>query len=285
MNKRVIKTAALALSGMLLSLAAHAEYPIAWKNGVGVVEFPNIDDSHHRNPAIIAVDDINRVDSSMSKWEVVKLIGRPHYAEGAFGTTVWDYVFRMKQADGSYKICQYQIHFDRINENDAAHDSGRQLLTNKDLYTTCFPAAVPPAPPAAKPAPQMINLSADALFEFNGGQLKDLKQKGRDELDNMTNMLHATYSYVNAIRIVGHTDRLGSVKYNENLSRQRANTVRDYLISRGIPSNTITTNGKGKSEPVFECSDKLAHKALIDCLAPNRRVTIQIEGEQRVTIK
>lgn len=285
MNKRLISTAALALSGLLVSVASHATPPIAWKDGTNIIKFPNIDDSHFRNPSIIGLDHINAVDSNMSKAELVNLLGRPHYAEGAFGTTVWDYVFRMKQEDGSYKICQYQVHFDRVNENDAAHDSGRQLLTNKDLWTTCFPKAQPASQPPAKPAPQVINLSADALFAFNGGQLKDLKQKGRDELDNMTNMLSATYAYVNSIKIVGHTDRLGSVAYNNNLSRQRANTVRDYIVSRGIPSNSITTDGLGKSQPVFECSNTLARQALIDCLGPNRRVSIQIDGVQRVTIK
>jgi outer membrane protein OmpA-like peptidoglycan-associated protein len=48
--------------------------------------------------------------------------------------------------------------------------------------------------------------------------------------------------------VVGHTDRVGSDKYNQGLSEKRAKAVSDYLISQGIPADKITREGKGKTE-------------------------------------
>ncbi len=258
----------ITLCGFMLSTAAQATPPSAWKNGIGVVEFPNISDSHFQNPSVIDSEVLNLVDANMSKWQIVKLIGRPHFDEGAFSETAWDYVFRFKQNDGSYKVCQYQLHFER---NDR-----RQFLTNNEMYSTCAPAV------AGTRQPKMIALSADALFAFAGGALKDLNSKGRAELDNVGNMIAETYQAVSSIKVVGHTDRLGSEASNVKLSQQRADTVRSYLINRGVSSELISTNGMGKSQPIFSCPDNLKRTQLIECLAPNRRVTIQIDGEQRV---
>ena len=121
----------IALCGFVLSTTVQAAPTSHWKNGIGVVEFPKIDESHFRNPSVIDPDVLNLVDTNMSKWQIVRLIGRPHFAEGAFSETVWDYVFRFEQNDGSYKVCQYQLHFEK---NDK-----RQFLTNDEMYSTCTP--------------------------------------------------------------------------------------------------------------------------------------------------
>ena len=263
---KAVKT--IAFCGFVLATAAQAAPPSPWKNGIGVVEFPKISDSHFLNPSVIDLDTLNLVDSNMSKWQIVKLIGRPHFDEGAFSETIWDYVFRFKQDDGRYKVCQYQLHFER---NDH-----RQFLTNEEMYSTCAPVA------QGVRGSKMIALSADALFAFAGGSLKDLNPKGRAELDHVGNMLLETYQAVLSIKVVGHTDRLGSEASNVKLSHERANTVRSYLISRGVSGDLITTNGMGKSQPILSCPDNLKRNQLIGCLAPNRRVTIQIEGEQKV---
>jgi len=52
------------------------------------------------------------------------------------------------------------------------------------------------------------------------------------------------------VRVVGHTDSVGSDAYNQKLSERRANSVRDYLISHGISGSRLTTDGKGESQPV-----------------------------------
>ena len=67
--------------------------------------------------------------------------------------------------------------------------------------------------------------------------------------------------------IVGHADSTGSDAINDPLSVQRANSVRDYLVSRGADSRLIRTEGRGSREPV-------ASNATADGRAQNRRVEI-----------
>jgi len=54
------------------------------------------------------------------------------------------------------------------------------------------------------------------------------------------------------VQIEGHTDDVGSNRYNDGLSLRRANSVRSYLIQQGIASERITASGKGEHEPVME---------------------------------
>ena len=59
---------------------------------------------------------------------------------------------------------------------------------------------------------------------------------------------------------------------------KRADAVRAYLVSRGVDAEVIDTMGAGKTQPIKSCDDKLGRKKLIECLAPNRRVTVDVKG-------
>ncbi|HEX2676281.1 MAG TPA: OmpA family protein [Polyangiales bacterium] len=72
------------------------------------------------------------------------------------------------------------------------------------------------------------------------------------------------------ILIEGHTDSRGSEATNLALSQQRANSVRDYFVSRGIPTERITANGLGSNRPVADNSSAEGR-------ADNRRVEIVIQ--------
>jgi outer membrane protein OmpA-like peptidoglycan-associated protein len=52
------------------------------------------------------------------------------------------------------------------------------------------------------------------------------------------------------IEIGGHTDTGGAADLNERLSQRRANTVRDFLISKGVPADQVTAKGYGESQPI-----------------------------------
>jgi len=80
------------------------------------------------------------------------------------------------------------------------------------------------------------------------------------------------------VLVTGHTDRIGSDAYNQKLSERRADAVRDYLVSKGVPRDKIEAIGVGKKQPVVQCDQK-NFKELIACLQPNRRVEIQAKGE------
>ena len=161
-------------------------------------------------------------------------------------------------------------------------------LCDKDLAAKPAPATAAPTPApkkeAPKPAikkepakllPQKINFSADALFDFDKS---DLKPEGKAMLDDLTRVLQgAKYEVILAI---GHTDRIGSLPYNQKLSVRRAEAVKSYLVGKGIEPNRIYAEGKGKTQPLTKRGDcKMTNrKALIACLQPDRRVDVEVSG-------
>jgi OOP family OmpA-OmpF porin len=71
------------------------------------------------------------------------------------------------------------------------------------------------------------------------------------------------------VTVIGHTDRVGRAAYNDELSRERAAEVRDFLIRKGIPAEMITTAGRGEREPLVATADGVAE-------ARNRRAEISV---------
>jgi len=139
-----------------------------------------------------------------------------------------------------------------------------------------------PAPAQAAPAkPKMCNfahtLSTDATFAFNKA---DLNAAGKDQLDKSVIAKLGNCASVKLILITGHTDRIGSHEYNQRLSEKRAEAVRAYLAGKGAKADSFETMGAGKTQavPGVKCDDKLPRKKLIECLAPNRRVVVEVQG-------
>lgn len=151
---------------------------------------------------------------------------------------------------------------------------------------TPAPAPVAPAPapkpapaPVAKPTPPkptVITLKSSELFEFNKATLTN---EAKSKLDSEVIAKLGGIKELQFINVNGHTDRLGSAQYNQKLSERRAEAVKAYLVSKGVEANKIETYGFGKTSPVKSCPDQKSRKALIECLAPNRRVEVEIQGK------
>ena len=101
----------------------------------------------------------------------------------------------------------------------------------------------PPLPPA--PMPQTTTLAADATFSVGSFQLKPSAKVKLDELAAQLDQ----FDY-DRIHINGHTDPTGSAQLNERLSRQRAEAVKRYFVSKGLPAEKILTEGMGSSMPM-----------------------------------
>lgn len=139
---------------------------------------------------------------------------------------------------------------------------------------------VKPAP-VAKPEPKkpaVVNLTSRELFEFNKATLTD---DAKRRLDAEVVAKLREVGDVRYINVNGHADRLGSGQYNQQLSEKRADAVRAYLVSKGVDASKVETFGFGKTTPVKSCPDQKDRKSLIDCLAPNRRVEVEIQGTPR----
>jgi OOP family OmpA-OmpF porin len=147
------------------------------------------------------------------------------------------------------------------------------------------PAPPPPAPmakPETKPEPPkkpaITNLASTELFEFNKAVLT---QEARSKLDNEVIAKLRDLKDVRYIIVNGHADRLGSPQYNQRLSEKRADAVRAYLVSKGVDASKVETLGFGKTLPVKACPDQKDRKGLIECLGPNRRVVVEVQGTPR----
>lgn len=142
-------------------------------------------------------------------------------------------------------------------------------------------AAAPVVAPAPAPAPvvetKRFTLKSDVLFTFNKSTLKP---EGQQALDQLYSQLSSMDPKDGSVVVLGFTDRIGSDQYNQKLSEKRAQSVVDYLVSKGIPANKISARGMGESNPVTgnTCDSVKGRNALIDCLAPDRRVEIDVKG-------
>ena len=145
------------------------------------------------------------------------------------------------------------------------------------------PAPAPTPAPVAQPKPEpkkpaIVNLSTTELFEFNKATLTD---KAKATLDSEVVSKLKTVGDVRYINVNGHADRLGTAQYNQRLSEKRAEAVRAYLVSKGVAADKVETFGYGKTTPVKSCPDQKDRRSLIECLAPNRRVVVEIQGTPR----
>ncbi len=143
------------------------------------------------------------------------------------------------------------------------------------------PAPAPTAAPAPVVQTKRFTLRSDVLFNFNKSQLKP---EGQQALDQLYSQLSSMDPKDGSVVVLGFTDRIGSNEYNQKLSQARAQSVVSYLVSKGIPSDKISARGMGESNPVTgnTCDSVKGRAALISCLAPDRRVEIEVKGIKEV---
>ena len=111
----------------------------------------------------------------------------------------------------------------------------------------------------------IVNMN-DVLFDFNKYSLKPV---AREKLAKVSGILLA---YPNLkLHVEGYTDNIGSDEYNDKLSEERADSVRDFLESQNVPDADLTATGYGKSDPVADNSTSAGR-------AENRRVELVVSG-------
>lgn len=99
---------------------------------------------------------------------------------------------------------------------------------------------------AEQVAPPEVNLPI-VNFEFGSAQLTE---QARTVLDQLAIALQSQELSSSRFRIEGHTDSVGSEVYNQTLSERRAQAVRDYLASRNVDPNALTSVGVGEADPL-----------------------------------
>lgn len=164
-------------------------------------------------------------------------------------------------------------------------------------------ASTPPVPVAAAPAPEptpaplaqaapqtpappvleKITLSTDVLFPFNKSELLP---GGKEKLDDLAKS--AQGAEVDKIVLAGYADRIGSEGYNRELSEKRAQSVAEYIASKGVDQSRIQVEGRGEEQSITgdQCKrmgpEKASNKKLVSCLQPDRRVEAELLGSREV---
>ena len=124
---------------------------------------------------------------------------------------------------------------------------------------------------------QIAEEERTVYFEFNKTQIITSESA---KLDSLSDTLKSMND-ITGVSIVGYADRIGTSKYNEKLSKQRAKIVEKYLQKRGYLNTTIAkTSWLGETAPITECPNNTNRKELITCLGKDRRVTIEIQYKE-----
>jgi OOP family OmpA-OmpF porin len=228
------------------------------------------------------------------------IYGQSREQYSGYGVTLTDFQNRERELSYTYGLgLQYdltpqwalRLEGERFNiKNTVARNEDIDLYSLGVVYRfgkkaaaapTPAPRAATPAPSeAATPAPaapNRITVSADSLFDFDSSTVKPA---GKTDLDALVKDLSNVDFDI--IMVTGHTDRLGTPDYNMKLSQRRAEAVKDYLVqSANIAPAKITVHAVNSSEPVTssaQCGSGMARAALITCLAPDRRVEVEVTG-------
>jgi outer membrane protein OmpA-like peptidoglycan-associated protein len=116
-----------------------------------------------------------------------------------------------------------------------------------------------------------IRFPSVVLFPRRSGELTD---QGKEILAEQLEEAREMLSRASYIEVIGHTDDVGDDAYNQELSEQRAESVRNYLVGAGVDASKMVTTGAGESMPI-------ASNKTDEGRAENRRVEVMVLGRVR----
>lgn len=244
----------------------------------GETNFPALDSSYLKTGAFVGPDHVKRVVPGLNKDQVRLELGNPQFSEGIFSVREWDYAFNLYTGKGNeYVTCQFKVKFDANNRATSTH------WKNPECERYINPPQVKEAsivPAAAQPVRRYVKFGADGLFAFGKSDFGNLDSTGRAKLDDLAAHLKQDAVMLSSVVVIGYTDRIGSADANLALSQARADTIRDYLLQKGVDDHLIRAYGAGEAKPVVQCPGQKLTPQLVQCLQPNRRIEIEIIGAQ-----
>jgi len=116
----------------------------------------------------------------------------------------------------------------------------------------------------------IVRFDSGILFDFNKTELKDAAKKNIQSLAASLNQYPGT-----DVKVIGHTDNVGTASVNQTVSEKRAAAVKTYAVSQGVPTSRLVTEGKGFNEPIADNTTEAGRAA-------NRRVEIVIVANEQL---
>jgi OOP family OmpA-OmpF porin len=298
MNIHIIKiTFYLSLIAAMVACTTTSS-KIAQDGRVEEAIFPDISEAWRKEGTMPSPAAVAKVRPGLAKDRLYALLGPPHFDEGFIAVREWDYIFTFKNAAYQREdVCQFKIIYDpqmRVQETfwkpaecvAHAYEAPMPTMQAEKAQQPYIEKSIEKVIQREKETIYISNvkLNADGLFAFGKHGLDDVLPGGRNRLDRaLSGVIHS--GDLVSIKVLGYTDRLGSDQYNMALSEARAATIKNYLVSQGIPPEKITTNGLGKTAPVVACEQETRDAQLIDCLQPNRRFEIEVETTSKQSVR
>lgn len=172
-----------------------------------------------------------------------------------------------------YELASRQVNFysDQIHETDVPRILDNAFLTSssRNYINSLLSQSLRSI--------ETITLESDTLFAFGRADFQSLKTEGQSQLSAIAGKLLNTPN-IGKIIIAGHADQLGDLQGNLQVSRQRAQTIKTYLVGKGVPSELVEAVGEGSQKPLVKCDMQQPRAQLIQCLEPNRRVEIEVRA-------
>ena len=172
------------------------------------------------------------------------------------------------QQDTKYASRQIDFYSEQLSQHDTPHirDNNFLLSSSRNYIDSLLQHTLNTV--------ETITLESDTLFEFGRSDYAGLQMQGRQQLNQIATRLVNTSS--SQITITGYADSLGNPARNRQISLERADTIKRYLVGKGVVEELVKTQGAGDERPLVTCDTSLPRQALIQCLAPNRRVEIEV---------
>jgi OmpA-OmpF porin, OOP family len=154
--------------------------------------------------------------------------------------------------------------------------SGQERAPVTSAYGACVRTSQWSSETSHRQCAAPFRISMDALFDFDSAVLRADAGPALDELARQ--LAQTGYQ---TLAVVGHADRIGREKYNQQLSERRAKAVRDHLAASGIDGSRIAVSGVGSAQSVTagRC-EGLRGKDRISCLQPDRYTEISVTRTQ-----
>jgi OOP family OmpA-OmpF porin len=132
--------------------------------------------------------------------------------------------------------------------------------------------------PVASRCDFTVTLKSDEIFEHRKG---DISPDGSILLAHQVMAPLAGCRTLELVTVTGFTDRLQPAQLRQTLSEKHAETVKAFLVSRGVPSARVSAVGEGSGSSIATACPQVPHHELVACLAPDRRLVIDVKGIAR----
>ncbi|HYG05344.1 MAG TPA: OmpA family protein [Stenotrophomonas sp.] len=268
-NKQALILLMLAPMVLAMGCTRHVSRGLTDEGEVQEVVYPDESKLVRKGGSIPNLDNLRMLGEGLNKEQLRGLIGSPHFREGV-GAREWDYLFQLPTTANQTLQCRFKVIFNsRMMAN--------KLYWAPEQCAELVAASASVAASSAPAAPQMrqFSLSTDILFPFGKGAVQDMNAAGRERVVQIAADIRGADDL--QVRVLGYTDRIGNEQSNLSLSQRRADAVREVLVGAGVPAAAVSARGLGETHS-SDCSKYLPNAELAACLAPDRRVEIQVSG-------